>query len=125
MHKLYDLKTKLIRELEDYSGNTKFSKEDVESIKYITSAVDHICNIMESEDEGYSEAGERMPYARSSYRSSYARGRNARRDSMGRYSSDGYSEADEMTSELRRLMAKAPEGAKGMFRNLIGELERM
>ena len=127
MHKLHELKEKLIRELEDYAGNSKFSKEDVESIKYITSAVDHICNITEREDGDYSEAtmDERMPYARGSYRSSYARGRNARRDSMGRYSSDVYSEKDEMATELRRLMGRAPEGTKSMFRNLIEEIEHM
>ena len=122
MHKLHELKTKLIRELEDYSGNTKFSKEDVESIKYITSAVDHICNIMEGEDDGYSEA---MMDSRMPYRTSYARGRNARRDSMGRYSSDGYSETSELATELRSMMAKAPENTKAMFRSLIGELEHM
>ena len=32
MHKLYELKEKLMRELEDYSENGKFSKEDVEAI---------------------------------------------------------------------------------------------
>ncbi len=35
MHRLYDLKEILIKELEDYAENGKFSKDDVESIKYI------------------------------------------------------------------------------------------
>lgn len=135
MHELYELKEKLMRELEDYSKNGKFSKDDVEAIKYITSAIDHICNIVEREEDGYSEnrggSYARGSYARGgnngTYRGSYARGRsNARRDSMGRYSGDGYSMATEdMVEELRGMMADAPEGAKGKIRSLINELERM
>ena len=52
MHDLHELKEKLLKELEEYGGNAKFSKEDVETIKYMASAIDHICNI--SEDDGYS-----------------------------------------------------------------------
>lgn len=130
MHELYELKEKLMRELEDYSKNGKFSKEDVEAIKYISSGIDHICNILEREEDGYSE-NRGGSYARGgyngTYRGSYARGRsNARRDSMGRYSGDGYSMGtEEMVEELRGMMADAPEGAKGKLRSLINELERM
>lgn len=134
MHELYELKEKLMRELEDYSKNGKFSKEDVEAIKYISSGIDHICNILEREEDGYSENmggsyGRGNSYRGSSYRgSSYARGRgsNARRDSMGRYSTEGYSMANaDMIEELRGMMETAPEGARGKIRNLITELERM
>lgn len=136
MHKLYELKDKLMRELEDYSENGKFSKEDVEAIKYITSAIDHICNIVENEDE-YSNAGmmDGGPYTGSyaggrggrSYRGySRARGRGANRDSMGRYSRDGYSMADSgMIDDLRGMMEEAPAGAKQKFQKLINELESM
>lgn len=123
MHKLYELKEKLINELEAYSQNGKFSKDDVEAIKYISSAIDHICNICEDMEGEYS--GDMMggdmsmaggSYARGnrggrSYRGSYARGRgrNARRDSMGRYSSEGYSRAeDDFRMELQELMQDAP-----------------
>ena len=124
MHKLYDLKEKLMDELEAYSQNGKFSKDDVEAIKYISSAIDHICNICE-DMEGGDYSGDMMPgdmsmaggsYARGnrggrSYRGSYARGRgrNARRDSMGRYSSEGYSRAeDNFRADLQELMQDAP-----------------
>lgn len=135
MHKLYELKENLMRELEDYSKNGKFSKEDVEAIKYITSSIDHICNITEREEDGYSENmggsyGRGSSYRGSSYRgngrSSYARGRGARRDSMGRYSNEGYSMAnDDMIADLREMMETAPEGAKSKIRSLISDLERM
>ena len=135
MHELYELKEKLMRELEDYSKNGKFSKEDVEAIKYITSSIDHICNITEREEDEYSENmggsyGRGSSYRGSSYRgngrSSYARGRGARRDSMGRYSNEGYSMAnDDMIADLREMMETAPEGAKSKIRSLISDLERM
>lgn len=134
MHKLYELKEKLMRELEDYSENGKFSKEDVEAIKYITSAIDHICNIMEDADEeGYSggmggyayadggRGGNRGGGGRSNR--SYARGRggNARRDSRGRYSSEGYSY--EFKADLEELMQDAPnERVKMKLREVMQEV---
>ena len=63
MHKLYELKDKLLKELEEYSQNGKYSKEDVETIKYMASAVDHICNIVErAEDDEYSSRGGSYAY---------------------------------------------------------------
>ena len=53
---------------------------------------------------------------------SYAR----RRDSMGRYSSDGYSRADEMVSELHRLMEDAPDDrTRQEFKRFINKIESM
>lgn len=131
MHKLYELKEKLMDELESYADKGSLRKEDVEAIKYISSGIDHICNIVEREEDGYSEnmggSYARGGNYRGTYRGSYARGRsNARRDSMGRYSSEGYSMGnDAMIADLHEIMETAPEGAKGKIRNLISELERM
>lgn len=138
MHKLYELKEKLMRELEDYADNGKFSKDDVEAIKYTASAIDHICNICEDMEE-YSEAGEPgmmggsyegggsyaygrgggRSYRGGSYRS-YARGRgrNARRDSMGRYSSD-----DGFRMEFEQMIEDAPnEHIKQKMREVMREM---
>lgn len=150
MHKLYELKEKLINELEDYADNGKFSKDDVEAIKYTASAIDHICNIVERADEEYSGAmgggsynmgggsyeggsyGRGGSYARGGRGgrgSSYARGRgrNARRDSMGRYSSEGYSRASEgIVMDLRELMNDAPdERIRQEIQTLIQKVEQM
>ena len=132
MHKIHDLKENLMRELESYADKGSLRKEDVETIKYISSAIDHICNIEDREDNYSENMMGGTSYGRrdyGSYRgSSYARGRgsNARRDSMGRYSSDGYSMGnDAMIADLHEIMETAPEGAKGKIRNLISELERM
>ena len=125
MHKLHELKEKLMRELEDYSENGKFSKEDVESIKYIASAIDHICNIVEDSDE-YSNmyyGEDDGSYARGGNRS-YARGRgrNARRDAMGRYSRAN----DDMVEQLRSMMQEAPdERTRQEFQRFITKVEQM
>lgn len=134
--KLYELKEKLLKELEEYAQNGKYSREDVETIKYMASAVDHICNIVERDDEGYSERGDgysrnmdgyyRGGYPRNYGGGSYARGRgrNARRDSMGRYSRDGSN--DMMVQQLEDLMQDAPnEQIKQKIQQLVQQIEQM
>ena len=134
MHKLYELKDKLMKELEEYADNGKFSKDDVEAIKYTASAIDHICNIMEGENGEYSEAmmpmGDGYAYARGrSYTHdgrggrSYARGRiNARRDAMGRYSRAG----EDIAEQLRDMMQDAPdEHIRMEIERLANKVEKM
>ena len=59
---------------------------------------------------------------------SYARGRNARRDSMGRYSSEGgYSRADGMDSlveEIRSMMGDLPQNVQQDAQRLVQKLEQ-
>ena len=119
MHKLYDLKDKLMNELEDYSENGKFSKEDAENIKALSASIEHICNICKDaeEEDGYSGRtypdgmGGSYRYFREDGRMSrngrsYARGRmNARRDAMGRYSGDD-GEVEDIKRDMQRLMDK-------------------
>lgn len=124
MHKLHDLKDKLIQELEDYSENGKYSKEDVESIKYMASAVDHICNIIERcDEEGEYSKGGGYPYRMMPY--SYRGARDysyARRDARGRYSRAG----KDMAEELRGLMADAPdEHIRAEIERLASKVEKM
>jgi len=144
MHeKLYELKEKLMRELAEYAQNGKYSKEDVETIKYMASAIDHMCNIMEAADDGYSQRGYAYeggqgggsyrgsyPMGGGSYRGgqggSYARGRgrNARRDSMGRYSRGG--DTDGMVSQLEDLMQDAPnDQIRQGIQQLITQIDQM
>ena len=121
MHKLYELKEKLIKELEGYAENGKYSKEDVEAIKYMASAVDHLCNIIDDVD-GMEYSG--MTYSDGSmpgYGRSYARGRrgNVRRDAMGRYSRSG-----DVVSQLESIMENAPdERTKHEMRKFIDKME--
>ena len=98
MHKIKEM---LMNELYEYEEkakrmpNGKLSTQELEKIHKLTDTVKNIDKIeMLEDDEGYSEDGHYMGEGRI-YGTSYARGRgrNARRDSMGRYSrDDGYSE---------------------------------
>ena len=145
MKELMELKEKLMDELKDYNGNSKFSKEDAEAIKAISASIDHICNIVDAED-GYSERGFYPMYMYDNRNGgsrndggSYARGRgsNAKRDSLGRYSSGydygydrgnshGYSRHGDMAEELRRLMAEAPNDQIRMdIQRLADNVEQM
>lgn len=92
MHKLKEM---LMNELYEYEEkakkmpNVKVSTQELEKIHKLTDTVKNICKIdMLEEDGEYSEAGDWMGEGRM-YGTSYARGRNAKRDSMGRYSRDG------------------------------------
>lgn len=117
MDKLYNLKERLIKELEGYAGKSAWNASDLDIIKKTASAVDHLCNIIkacEEEESGYSSRGYAygMDHSVEPGRDmSYARGRrNAPRDSMGRYSGEmGYSRHGDPTDQLRELMDQAPD----------------
>ena len=95
MHKLKEM---LMNELYEYEEKAKkmsggkLSQSEMERIHKLTDTVKNIDKIelLEEEGEGYSEDTDFMGEGRM-YGTSYARGRgrNARRDRMGRYSNDG------------------------------------
>lgn len=142
MHKLYELKEKLMKELEEFSGKG-LSDSSLKTIDTLAHSIKNICKVIEAcEEEEYSMAmsgySRRGSYAGGSYDgdsyaedggsyvrpdgsyrdSSYARGRGsgAKRDSMGRYSRAD----DEMIMQLERLMRSADdEKTKKEIRKLI------
>ena len=97
MHKIKEM---LMEELKEFEKKSDLKAGDLETIHKLTDTVKNIDKIemLEDEDGEYSEAGGWMAdgrmYGTYDNGSSYARGRgrNAKRDSMGRYSrEDGYS----------------------------------
>ena len=116
----------------DKSGGT-LSGDDISYIDKLTHSIKSIKTTIamtEAEDGGsYADGmqgGSYGMYPHWNYGGSYARGRNARRDSMGRYSSRGYSMDDEMISELRDLMHNAPdERTRKEFERFIQKIESM
>lgn len=128
-NELYELKTKLVKELADCSKD-EISANNLNVIDTLAHATKNICKIMESMDEeesGYSNR--RMPPI---YRNSYderewdgamydhrGRGTGARRDSMGRYSSD-----DGMLEELYATMnAAKDEATRNSIQRMINKME--
>lgn len=148
LNDLHEICETLSRELGDANkkirqGGGKLSGADLEYVDKLTHAIKSVKTtiaMMEAEDEGYSgnysgNYSNRMypadggSYADGDMRMggrSYAGRRNAKRDSMGRYSSRGYSRDDGMVSELRDLMQDAPnDQVRQEFQRLIDRIERM
>lgn len=99
MHTYYDAKEMLHRELEDIVKKGELSAGSLETIDKLLNSIKNACKIImyeEYSEDGYSYSdGDRdmseYAYARADGR---GRGSQARRDSMGRYSSEGgYSNA--------------------------------
>lgn len=137
MHELYELKEKLCRELKKYSTEevTTSSLEVIDKLSHAVKNIDKIIEKYEEEEGGsygYNsyEPNYRMSNNRDnrgSYNNSYARGRgrNAKRDSMGRYASDnGYSRHGDMVEELREMMMDAPnEEIRREYEKVINRIE--
>ena len=94
MHKIKEMLMKELYEYEEKAkkmNGGKLSAGDLETLHKLTDTVKNIDKIeMLEDEEGYSEDGAYMGEGRI-YGTSYARGRgrNAKRDSMGRYSREG------------------------------------
>ena len=141
MHELYELKEKLMSELEEY-GKQDLTAGSLEVVDKLSHSIKNICKIIEAyemEEEGQSMRG-------GSYRNSYERGRrdgnysrtggsyargrggNARRDSMGRYArDDGYSRADgveDLVEEIRSMMQELPQNLQMDAQRFVQKLEQ-
>ena len=147
MHEIYDLKEMLCKELEEYGKKGDLTAGSLDVVDKLAHTIKNLDKIIESyeEDGEYSSRG--VSYAGGmgmggasyerggrSYRGgnmggrSYARGRgrNARRDAMGRYSTEGYSRNDEMIEQLNDLMDDAPdERTRAEIQKFITKLEGM
>lgn len=140
MEDLYKLKDMLCEELEKYGKKGDMSAGTLEIVDKLAHAIKNLDKIIEKyEEEEYSGAyygdtyeggqggmnGRRGSYRGGSYRS-YARGRGrgAKRDSMGRYSSEGYSRHGDIVEDLRELMKDAPDEQSRMeIQKLVDKME--
>lgn len=149
MHKIYEYICDELKGLEKKAeSGQNLSMAELEYLNKLTETKKNLLKIeMLEEDSEYSNAmggsyarGGRGGRSNASYAysmddemsmrgGSYARGRgrNARRDSMGRYSSEGgYSRNDGMIMELRELMQDAPDDrTRQEFERFIQKMEMM
>lgn len=143
MQELYKLKEMLCKELEEYGAKGEMSGGTLEVVDKLAHALKNLDRIIEVKEmsEGESEASYRGGSYRGggsyagggSYRggsysreggNSYARGRgrNARRDSMGRYSSMGYSregDNEQAVQQLEEMMQEVPPEAQQHIQKAI------
>lgn len=115
MDKLLNYVCDELEELEHKADKGKLSAAEIQYGDTLAHLKKNLLTADAMMEEGYSEY---YPYAR-------GRGRNAKRDSMGRYSRN-YSMDDGMIDELRDLMEEAPtEEAKREFKRFISKIEKM
>lgn len=135
---LYDLCETLEKDLKKTNEKLRMaggelSGSDLEYVDKLTHSIKSIKTTiaMAEADEGYSEHWPMSYEGRSNERGgrsnerggSYARGRNARRDSMGRYSREGYSRAEDFRSMLEEAMESAPnEQTREKLRRMMQEM---
>ena len=131
MHELLNYIDETMQEYEDkVARGGDLSSKDVECIKDLAKTKMAILTneAMEKENYGYSREGDmNNGYSGRYSRDGRGRGSNAKRDSMGRYSSRSYSYADakeDMISELKELAKKAPdEKTKQEIEHFANEME--
>ena len=109
MEYIEKLKKKACNELDEYASKNKLSAQEWELIHMLSDTVKNFDKIeMLEEEGGYSEARggrSREPYMGGAsyddgmYSERRGRGRNARRDSMGRYSSEGGSSYEDYSED--------------------------
>lgn len=149
MEYIEKIKKMLCKELDEYAMKQKLTGGDLDMIWKLTDTVKNLDKIsMLEESEGYSEARGGMRGRSYMHGSSYdddmmyserqGRGRNARRDRMGRYSSDmdDYSEErmdrrysrddakDHMMSKLGSMMEDADPNEREILKDCMRKLER-
>lgn len=115
MHNVYKLKETLCKELEEYGNKEKIDANTLEVVDKLAHAIKNIDKIIETYEEqesggsfarGGNSYGMMPQYAYDDMSYARGRGRNARRDSMGRYSSrndGGYSNADGYRMDMQDM----------------------
>ena len=95
MHTYQELKEMLHDELKEIVQKGELSAGSLETIDKLLNSIKNACKIIMydeySEDDVYSNADGSMGNMGGNYSNARGRGSNARRDSMGRYSRNGYS----------------------------------
>lgn len=133
MDKLIDYICGELEELERKADKGKLSMAELQYVDMLAHAKKNLLKGDEMMDGEYSgRYDNRM--METSYENrgrmggeSFARGRNARRDSRGRYSNGRYMmDAGDMVDELRELMDNAPDERTRMeFKHFIQKMEQM
>ena len=124
------IKKMLCNELEEYAMKGKLTMADLDAVHKLSDTVKNLDKIELLGDDGYSEG---YPYLEGT---SYGRGRmRAKRDSMGRYSSDNdgmhmdrrYSKddaKDHMMSRLGEMMESADPNEREILKDAMRKIER-
>lgn len=130
---LKKIKDEYIHEIINYYHEKGLTKDSIMGLDTIIHTAKNLCKLIESgEKDGMSYSGGYSMLNRGGYSNmmdngmSYARGRgqNANRDSMGRYSSTGYSGHQEVVAGLHDLMNRTTnEESRRELQQIINDME--
>ena len=132
MNELNELKEMLCKELKEYGKKGELTAGSLDVVDKLSHSIKNLDKVIEAYEggeysNGYPVNGIRggRSYADGGYNDgygSYAR----RRDSMGRYSREGYSRHGDMIADLRDLMQDAPDDrTRQEFQRFISKMESM
>lgn len=137
MHRLYELKDKLLNELMSYAGKEMSDAKNLAAVDTLAHATKNLCKVIESKENEYSGRGSYgmgNGYGRSydgyytgtyegSYdNNSYARGGNMRSSSNG-YS--GHGNMDDIIREFRNMAGTLPVNKQDEINRLIMKMEQI
>ncbi len=126
-HNLCDFIKDELKELDRKAANGKLSGQEIEYADKLAHMKKSILTVeaMENPEEYWDDnTNYNSDYSRAY--SARGRGRNARRDSMGRYAASRMYRDDAMLAELHDLMDKAPnEKVKRKYSEFISEVQDM
>lgn len=125
MEYMEKIKKMLCKELDEYAMKGKLTMADLDAVHKLTDTIKNLDKIEMLEGDDGSSYG-RMRYGSSydddmMYSERRGRGRNARRDSMGRYSSEYGSSYDDY-SETRMDRRYSRDDAKDHMMSKLGEM---
>lgn len=126
---LIKMKDEYIHEIINFYREKGLSTGTIGSLDTLIHTAKNLCKLIESDEKsnGMSYASYQGRSMLSGNNMSYARGRgqNANRDSMGMYSSAGYSGHTEVVAGLYDLMNRtADEGSRQELQQIINDMER-
>lgn len=126
MHEMYELKEMLMDEVKKIANKGELTAGSLETVDKLLNSIKNTCKIImydEYAEEGNSYADSDMDMSEYSYaRNGRGRGSNARRDSMGRYSSDGGYSRGRGRYSRRYSYDDGKEGKVEMLREMMGEV---
>lgn len=132
MNELNELKEMLCKELKEYGKKGELTAGSLDVVDKLSHSIKNLDKIIEVyEGGGYSNGYSMYTYrdGRSYPDGSYNDGYGSyarRRDSMGRYSREGYSRHGDMIADLRELMNDAPDDrTRQEFQRFISKMESM
>lgn len=141
MKDLIKLRTTLCNELSEYGRMDNISMGNLDVIDKLSHSIKNLDKVIEAESGysgsygmigryphmSYNDDMEGQGYSQGYMPYSYdgrGRGSNAERDSMGRYSSRGYSRGD-MMSEMRGLVDRSDGRSRQGYERFMGQMENM